>query len=395
MKQTHALIVGGGFAGIKAALELAKHDTFKVTLMSDRANFHYYPTLYHTATGGPTAQSAIPLETLLQKSNVTLVEAKADHLDREKKHVKATDGKLYTYDTLILALGSVPNYFGIKGIDEYSYSISSPEEARRFKNHLHEQLAETGKPDLNYVVVGAGPTGIELAGSLPNYLDEIMRAHNIKHRTIHVDLIEAAPKLLPRMPKAVSSAVARRLRKLGVKLYLSQAVEGATADALTVNGKPIQSHTIVWTAGTTISPFFLANNFKLSPRRKVEVDGFLQAEPDIFVLGDNAETQFSGMAQTALYDAKFLARNLIRRAKGSLMETYKPKEPIYVIPAGPGWAAVQWGKARLFGRIGWVLRSLADLRAYADYEPWWRAGIQWTTELRTEEDCATCARHRG
>jgi len=395
MKRTHALIVGGGFAGVKAALELAKHDSFEVTLLSDRSNFHYYPTLYHTATGGSVAESAIPLQSLLEKSSVRLVEARAEHLDREKKHIKTSDGTVFTYDTLVLALGSVPNYFGIKGIEDYAYSINTPEEALRFKNHLHEQLTENGEPDLNYVVVGAGPTGIELSGALPGYLKEIMKAHGIKHRAVHVDLIEAAPKLLPRMPKAVSNSVARRLRKIGVKLYLDQSVEGATADALTVNGKPIQSHTVVWTAGATISPFFLTNNFKLSPRHKVEVDGFLQAEPDIFVLGDNAETKYSGMAQTALFDAKFLSRNLIRRAKGSLMEPYSPKEPIYVIPAGPGWAAVQWGKAKLFGRIGWALRSLADLRAYADYEPWWRAGVQWTTELKTEEDCPTCNQLRG
>jgi NADH dehydrogenase len=394
MKRKHALIIGGGFAGVKAALELARHDSFDVTLISDRPNFHYYPTLYHTATGGPVAESSIPLKMLFKDTRVKLVQAKADHLNREKKTIKTGDGKVYTYDTLLLALGSVPNYFGIKGIQDYAYSINTPEEARKFKNHLHEQLTAAHRPDLNYVVVGAGPTGIELSGALPHYLKEVMKAHGIKHRAIHVDLIEAAPKLLPRLPKAMSRAVARRLRKQGVKLYLSQSVEGETADALMVNGKPIQSHTVVWTAGATINPFFLANNFKLSPRRKVEIDGFLQAEPDIFVLGDNAETQFSGMAQTALYDAKFVSHNLIRREEGELMETYKSKEPIYVIPAGPGWAAVLWGKKQLYGRVGWILRSLADLRAYADYEPWWRAGEQWMTELETEEDCTICAQHR-
>jgi NADH dehydrogenase FAD-containing subunit len=142
----------------------------------------------------------------------------------------------------------------------------------------------------------------------------------------------------------MSRAVARRLRRLGVKIFLNQSVEGETADALMVNGKPIQSHTVVWTAGAAIHPFFLENKFILSPRRKVIVDGYLHAEEDIYVLGDNAETPFSGMAQTALHDAKSLSHNLIRKAEGRLMERYKPKVPIYVIPAGPGWAAVLWGK---------------------------------------------------
>jgi NADH dehydrogenase len=395
MKKTHALIVGGGFAGVKAALELSENDHFAVTLISEHSHFHYYPTHYHTATGGAMAESSIPLTTIFEGKPVALVKAKVQRLNREQKTIRTDDGKEYGYDVLLLALGSVPNYFGIKGIQDFAYSISSPEEAQRFKDHLHEQLTSARQPDLNYVIVGAGPTGIELAGALPHYLKEVMRAHGITHRAIHVDLIEAAPKLLPRMPKAMSRAVARRLRKLGVKIYLGQTVEGETADALMVNEKPIQSHTVVWTAGATIHPFFVENNFNLSPRHKVIVDDYLQAEPDIYVLGDNAETKFSGMAQTALYDARFVGHNLIRWAQDKLMERYKPKEPIYVIPAGPGWSAVLWGKKQLYGRIGWLLRSLADLRAYADYEPWWKAGEQWVTEFETEEECPTCAEHRA
>jgi NADH:quinone reductase (non-electrogenic) len=393
MTKTHVLIVGGGFAGVKAAQELSKSDHYEVTLISERNNFHYFPTLYHTATGGTIHESVIPLRTILEGKNVKLVQAKALSLDRKKKTLRTSDGNNHHYDVLLLALGSVPNYFGIKGIKDFAYSINTPEEAQRFKNHLHQQLTSARQPDLNYVVVGAGPTGIELSGALPHYLQEVMKAHGIRHRAVHVDLIEAAPKLLPRLPKAMSRAVARRLRKLGIKIYLNQTVQGETADALMVNDRPIQSHTVVWTAGSTIPPFFAENNFSFSPRHKVVVDEYLQAETDIYVLGDNAETTFSGMAQTALHDALFVSHNLIRKAEGKLMERYKPKTPIYVIPAGPGWAAVLWGKKQLYGRLGWLLRSLADLRAYADYEPWWKAGEQWLTEFETEEDCPTCAQN--
>lgn len=395
MKKTRVLIVGGGFAGVKVAQELSEKEYFSVTLLSDRHNFHYYPSLYHTATGGTVAESSIPLTELFAGKKVQIVHTQATTLDRNKKLVHASDKKTYPYDVLVLALGSVPNYFGIKGIKEYAYSINTPEEARRFKNHLHKQLDSDHKPDLNYVVVGAGPTGIELSGALPEYLREVMRAHGIKNRAIHIDLIEAAPKLLPRMPKTMSRAVAKRLRQLGVKLYLEQKVEGETADALMVNGKPIQSHTVIWTAGTTIPPFFAKNSFELSPRHKVVVDTYLQADADVYVLGDNAETTHSGMAQTALYDALFVSRNLIRQTEGRLMERYKPKTPIYVIPAGTGWAAVLWGKKQFYGLIGWILRNLADLRAFADYTPWWKAGRQWLTTLEAEEDCTICAERRN
>ncbi len=392
MNKTRALIVGGGFGGIKVALELAESKQFEVTLLSDQPDFHYFPTLYHTATGGRVAESDIPLTKLFNGKNVTLAHGKAVAIDRKKHTITAADKKHYSYDVVVFALGSVPNYFGITGIEDYSYSISTPEKAVAFKNHLHQQLTSDHKPDLNYVIVGGGPTGIELAGSLAGYMKEIMRAHGIKRRAVHIDLVEAAPKLLSRMPNTMSGAVARRLRHLGIKLYLGQTVEGETADALMVNSKPIQSHTVVWTAGATNNPFFHENNFKLNERGKVVVDEYLQAETDIYVIGDNADTKYSGMAQTALHDAIFVGHNLKRNAAGKLMEQYEPKVPIYVIPAGQHWAAVLWGKVQLYGFAGWLLRSLADLRAFVDYEPWWKAGDQWMTSFEGQEECPECAK---
>jgi NADH dehydrogenase len=393
MNKTKTLVVGGGFGGIKVALELANSEHFDVTLLSDQPNFHYFPTLYHTATGGRQAESSIPLTSLFEGKKIKLVNGRVENIDRHKHRVTTTDGKHYDYDNVVLSLGSVPNYFGIKGIEEFAYAIGTPEKAKQFKNHLHEQLVSQHAPDLNYVIVGGGPTGIELSGSLTGYLKEIMEAHGIKHRAVHVDLIEAAPKLLPRMPKAMSRAVTRRLRRLGVKIYLGKVVQGETADTLMVDGNPIQSHTVVWTAGTTNNPFFKNNGFALNERGKVKVDDYMQAEPDIFVIGDNADTKFSGMAQTALYDGDFIAENLKRNAEGKLMRRYEPKEPIYVIPAGPHWAAVLWGKTQIYGLPGWALRTLADLKGFSDYQPWWKAGAQWMTGFEGEEECPECAKH--
>lgn len=390
MKKQQVLIIGGGFGGVKAALELADDTRFAVTLLSDRDSFRYYPTLYHTATGGLRRQSSIPLTELFEDKPVSIMLGQAKTLDRAAKSVRLTDGRILTYDTLILGLGVVTNFFGIPGMQDYSFSIKSIEEINRFKAHVHDQLTDEGKPDPHYVIVGAGPTGIELAGALPTYIREVMAKHDIRHRAVHVDLIEAAPRLLPRLPKDASRLITRRLRRLGVKIYTGQAVQGLAADNLTVSGKPIRSHTVVWTAGVTNNPFFKDNAFSLSNRGKVNTDMYLQAEDNIYVVGDNANTPFSGMAQTALYDGAYVAKNLIRKADSKDPKGYAVKKPVTVIPVGPKWAAVIWGNTRMYGWIGWAMRSAADYIAFNDYEPWWKANKQWFTEFGHEESCSVC-----
>jgi NADH dehydrogenase len=390
-KKQRIVVVGGGFGGVKAALELAKHsEYFDVTLVSERPDFWYFPTLYHTATGGARKESAIPLKELCKGKHIKIVHGKAVSLDREQKFVQLEDKTPVPYDKLVLALGVVTNYFGIPGLPEFSFGIKTVGEAEELKRHLHKQITDEHQPDLNYVIVGGGPTGIELAGALPGYLHYIMRHHDIHDRPVHVDLVEGAPHLMPRLPKGVGRAIERRLRSLGVRLYLGEAVQGETADELTVGGKPIRSHTVIWTAGQANNPFFTANNFKLSPRKKIVVDEFLRAEPDIFVIGDNAETTFSGMAQTALYDAEFMAHNFVKEAEGEPKLAYRPKKPIYVTPAGPHWAAVEWGNTHLYGWQGWLLREAADVQGFWEIESLPEAIEQWARNLQHQDLCATC-----
>jgi NADH dehydrogenase len=218
-----------------------------------------------------------------------------------------------------------------------------------------------------------------------------MKMHKVPQRAVHVDLIEAAPRLLPRLPKETSRTVKRRLKRLGVTLYIGKTVQGATADELTVSGKPIRSHTVVWTAGVTNNPFFVANQFVMMGRGKVAVDVYLQAEDGIYVIGDNANTPYSGLAQTALRDGAMVGKNLRRLASNKQQRSYKPKAPITVIPAGPHWAAVLWGGISIHGFAGWLLREAADIVGFRDLEPWPRASKQFMTEFAAEDDCKVCA----
>jgi NADH dehydrogenase len=324
---------------------------------------------------------------------VKLIQDRAKSLERKTKSVTGSSGKHYKYDILVVALGVVTNYFGIKGLKEYAFGIKSQQEAQALRDHIHKQLVDDKKPDLNYVIIGGGPTGVELAGALPAYLRHVMKKHHLVKAKLHIDLVEAAPRLVSRMPRKYSQAIQVRLRDLGVRLYLGQAVQAETADELMVNDHPIDSHTVVWTAGVTNHPFLKANAFSLSEHGKAVVDAQLQAEPDIYVIGDNADTAFSGMAQTALFDATFIAKNLKRQAAGKAPRDYSPKTPIYVTPVGPHWAAVLWGKWQFFGWWGWAVRSAADLIGYHDYEPWWRASQHWLAETESDVDCSICSKN--
>ncbi len=391
MKTEKVLIVGGGFGGIKAALELARHGNFRVTLLTAHDNFRYYPTLYRTATGGKRANSSIPLSEIFKDLRISIHKGVATTLDRQNKQITTATGETYGYDTLILGLGVITNYFSIPGLSDFAYGIKSNEDALKLKAHLHKQLLDDQQPDLNYLIVGGGPTGIELAGALPGYLRTIMKNHDIRKKSINVRLIEAAPRLLPRLPRSVSRTVRRRLKHLGVKVHLGKVVQGQTADNLMVSGKRLRSHTVIWTAGVTNHPFFAENHFVIMHRGKVATDVYLQAEDNIFVVGDNANTPYSGLAETAVYDGAFVAANLKRRARGRDMKAYKPKSPISVIPAGPHWAAVIYRKFHVSGFIGWLLREAADFVAFKDLESWPKAALQWATGLDGEESCPECS----
>lgn len=389
-KKKQVLILGGGFGGVRAALELSGHAGFEITLVSDHPDFRYYPTLYRVATGGSRDVASIPLKEIFAGLPVALVVDFAAKIERESKIMSTKSGRKFPYDYLIIGLGVVTNYFGIKGLQENSLGIKTLQEAQNLRDHLHRQLVDDNRPDLNYVIIGGGPTGVELAGSLSSYIRHIMQRHGVPKKAVNIEIIEAEPRLLPRMPKNYSKAVQKRLRRLGVKIFLNQKVESQTADDLIVNGRPLRSHTVVWTAGVSCHPFFKENRFSRDMHGKVLVDQYLQAEPGIYVVGDNAATPYSGMAQTALRDGDFVGRHLIRMQNQKELSAYTPKKPIYITPVGKRWAALLWGNMHAFGWTGWVLRAAADWIGYRDLEPFLPASKRWLALGNSEESCAVC-----
>lgn len=395
MKQTKVVIVGGGFGGIKAALELHKNPNISVTLISNKDHFTYYPSLYAVATGGSKRQSFVPLAQIFKNTSVRIVEDTINRFDPKGRSV-ASSQHTYTYDYVIFALGVVTSYFGIKGLDDYSFGIKSVQEVDAFRKHIHDEMIADRKIDKQYVVVGAGPTGVELAASLSHHIQHIAAAHHIRHSKIRIKLVEAAPRVLPRMSEDASEIVHRRLLDLGVDVMVNETVEWQDDDEVFVSGRSLPTKTVVWTSGVSNHPFFERHSdaFKLAPNKKVIVDDYMQINDHSYVIGDNAATPYSGLAQTALHDAIYVARDIIYRVSGKQRPPYKVVKPPVVVPVGDRWAILEWNAIMVADYIGHIVRRLADLIGYSDMLPLGMAFRSWQSETRREYGCQTCQEYR-
>lgn len=383
----HITIVGGGFGGVRAALKLAKDKKNKITLVTDKPDFQYYPALYSAATGHSHLESWVPLSTIFAGfKNIRVQIDTVVSIDPKKKQVVGASGKAYSYDKCILALGTVTTYFGIEGLETYAYGIKSSEEIKELKQHLYQAIAKDRQMDKHYVVIGAGPTGVELAAALGSYIKRLGHQYDVRKK-VRVNLIEAAPRILPRMSKQSSSVVLRRLRKLGVSVQTGKPVQKATADEIMVGGKPLKSQTVIWTSGVMNHPFYKANSqyFKLAPNGRVVVDQYMRVSPDVYVIGDNAATPYTGLAQTALHDALYVAGNIQREKHGRRPKEYKAVMPPVVVPVGERWAVFEWHKIRLYGWPAAVIRRIADFIGYNDILPLGQALGVWRASRVTED----------
>lgn len=379
------IVVGGGFGGVKAALELSKNKKARITLISNKSDFQYYPALYSTATGGSRVQSWIPLgEIFANHDNVNIIIDTVTKIDRSKQTITTTSGAVHDYKKLVLALGSVTTYFGIEGLDDYAYGIKSHEEITRLQQHLVRCFSTPNGADSNFLIIGAGPTGVELASSLGTYLKHLKEKYGTKQPRVTISIIEAAPRVLPRMSEKASALVEARLKKLGVHVELNKKVEAETAGSLMVSGRPIKSHTVIWTSGVANNPFFVdnASEFKLAPNGRVLVDSHLRVDPHVYVIGDNAVTPYGGLAQTALHDAAYVAKQIL----GTSRRKYKAKQPPVVVPVGENWAVFEYKKLLLSGWPGSMIRQAADLTGYSEILPFNQAFGVWRSQTIKEED---------
>ena len=366
------VVVGAGFGGLRAARAL-RGAPVQVTVI-DRRNHHLFqPLLYQVATAelSPADISATIRGVLRGQRNAEVIMAEVTGVDTEKKHVLMGEDFI-PYDYLVLATGAQHSYFGHDEWSQFAPGLKSIPDATsiRRKVLLAFEKAEL-EPDpaqqqalLTFIVVGAGPTGVEMAGAIADLAHKsiVRDFRRISPKSARVLLVEAGPRILATFPERLARKAQTELEHLGVEVRTNQAVEQVTECGVVIHGETIQASTIVWAAGVKASPAgkWLCAETDRAGRVIIERNLTLPGHPDIFVIGDTASLSeqgkpLPGVAPVAMQQGRFVAETIRRRLKGDTAKKafhYFDKGNLATV--GRSFAIADLGPIKLSGFIAWI-----------------------------------------
>jgi len=369
------VIIGGGFAGLRLARKL-QDKQFQVVLL-DRHNFHQFqPLFYQVATAG-LAPSAIafPLRKALHDSaNMVFRMTEVYRIHAEQKSLDTSIGEI-TYDRLVIAIGSDTNYFGNKSIEDHAFPMKSVEESLSLRNRILEcmeaalvgESEEAREANMNIVVVGGGPTGVEVSGALAEMKRYVLPRDypELDFSQMHIYMLEAADRLLSGMSQKSSDAAMQFLLKMGVKVKLGAKVESYDGThVLIAGGEKIISNTMIWAAGVKGKALAGIPAEALLPNGRIKVDRFNRVEgmKDVFALGDIAymeEEKYKRghpqLAQVAIQQATRLAKNLLAEKKGKEWKPFSYTDPGSMATIGRSKAVVDLPFYHFEGFFAWLV----------------------------------------
>lgn len=397
------VIIGGGFGGLSAVIALRRAPV-DVTLI-DRCNFHLFqPLLYQVATGSLSpANIASPLRTILKKQkNVRVLLGEAVHLDAANRRVILSDGAV-DYDTLIVATGASHQYFGHNEWEEFAPGLKTIEDATDMRRRIllafeaaeRETDPEKLRSWMTFVIVGAGPTGVELAGALGEIANDTLRRdfRNIDPATTRIILVEGTDRALPAYPPQLSAAASRMLERLGVSVRTGCFVTGVRKDAVTVRmgdrTEEISTRTILWAAGVLASPLGrileaeAGAHLDKAGRVLVEPDLTVAGHPEILVIGDLANFSHQGgkplpgVAQPAIQQGRYAGRAIAARLRGEKLPAfhYRDKGNLATIGRGAAVADLNW--LRLSGLPAWLIWIFIHLAYIIEFQNRMLVLVQW------------------
>lgn len=404
MDATHrVVIVGGGFGGLYAARRL-KGAPVEVVLV-DRRNFHLFqPLLYQVATGWLSAANiAAALRAVLKRQkNARVILGEAVGIDPQRRELVLSDGRI-PYDTLIVATGSRHHYFGNPGWERSAPGLKTVEDAteirrrifRAFEAAEREPEPEKRRRWLTFVIVGGGPTGVELAGALGEIARDTCEHdfRNLRLAEVRILLIEGTDRILPPYTPKLAAKAEEFLRRLGVSVLANAMVTDVQPGVVIVKrgeiSQRIESETIIWAAGVQASSFGRAvaeaagARTDRSGRIIVNSDLTVPGHPEIFVIGDLAHyahqtgQPLPGMAPVAMQQGSYVAKLIRRRLEGGNLGPFRYRDRGYMVIVGRAAAVARIGRLELWGFVAWILWLFVHLIYLVEFRNRLLVLIQW------------------
>ena len=419
----HVVIVGGGFGGLRVALNLQRA-AVRVTLI-DRRNFHLFqPLLYQVATGGLSpANIAAPLRDILKRQkNAEVVLGEVTAIDAAKRTVQVSPTspnsdagpREIQYDSLILATGSRHHYFGKPEWEALAPGLKTIEDATEIRRRVMgafeaaevERDPEKQKALLTFVIVGAGPTGVELAGALSEIARQTLK-HNFRHidpASAQIYLLDGADRVLPPFPPELSQTAAASLRHLGITVHTNSQVTDLQPGRITIRHgdktETLNAHTVLWAAGVMASPLSKALNaatgceLDKGGRVMVEADLSIPKHSEIFVIGDMAHSKTAdgkplpGVAPVAMQQGQYVAHLIQARLRGKPLALfrYHDKGSVATIGRSSGVVDLHW--IRFGGFFGWLTWLFIHLMYLVEFENRILVLMQWAWNYLTRNRSA-------
>lgn len=393
--QPRVVVLGAGFAGLTAVKALAGAPC-TVTLI-DRRNYHLFqPLLYQVATAALSpADIATPIRSILRRQkNAAVLMARVEGIDRQNRRV-ILDDRSISYDYLVVATGSRHAYFGHDDWEPIAPGLKKIDDATQIRRRLllaFEQAETCTDPIdrralLNFVVVGGGPTGVEMAGAIAelarhSLVDDFRAINPAEARVI---LVEAGPRLLPAFAESLSQESKRALEKLGVEIILGSPVTDCSAKGVMVGEVAIPSRTIVWAAGVAASPAarWLGVEKDRAGRVIVGSDLTVPGHPEIFVTGDTAHVPLPngdtvpGLAPAAKQMGAYAARAIRARIAGKTLPPFRYRHLGSLATIGRAAAVADFGRFKLKGRLAWLLWGIIHVGFLNTYRSRTLVALQW------------------
>jgi NADH:ubiquinone reductase (H+-translocating) len=377
MDRKKILILGGGFAGVRAALNLAElGKSHQITLVSNTHNHCFVPDLYEVATTylkNPHLRDYqkligtvdLHLEDIFGDKDVLTLIDQVKKIDLSGKQVFFVNSEPQNYDFLVIALGSVTEYFGVEGAENFSHPLKSAQDALNIRNDLDELIIRSKKEDrtAKVVIAGGGFTGVELAGAMGKLLQN----------KAELTVVEGMDKVLNGMPEWAQTAALKKLQKLKVNVKLNCKATSVTENLLNIeNQEPVSFDYLIWTTGVRGTPVSEGiNGVEVNKRGRIELkeDLSIGAFPEVFVLGDIGQLNDAAgkpvvpqTAWAAIEEGKLAAQNIKLKISNQPTLNYKPHAPAFIVPVGYGYALTNAFGLKISGIIAWCAKQFATIR---------------------------------